>query len=128
MVLSNWGYDSRLTLLYFWLFQQRTKEAVKTPAVDIVVPMHLRKLAKPSQSSDALPETPFVNELSGLQFNKSEKQASQPKSSNKSFNFVVMMKKGNKTQFHGMEVPLASEFANQFIAREEVCVTYFTSY
>ncbi len=31
-----------------------------------------------------------------------------------------MTKKGNKTQFHNMEVPLGSEFANQFKAREEV--------
>ena len=39
---------------------------------------------------------------------------------NKSFNFVVMTKKGNKTQYHSMEVPVASEFAQQFKAREEV--------
>ena len=39
---------------------------------------------------------------------------------NKGFNFVVMVKKGNKTQYHNMEVPLTSDFANQFRAKEEV--------
>ena len=48
---------------------------------------------------------------------------------NKSFNFVVMTKKGNKTQYHNMEVPLVSDFANQFKAREEVYLflTYFVA-
>lgn len=36
------------------------------------------------------------------------------------FNFIFMTKKGNKTQYHNMEVPVNSEFANQFIAKEEV--------
>ena len=31
-----------------------------------------------------------------------------------------MTKKGTKTQYHNMEVPVTSEFANQFRAREEV--------
>ena len=32
-----------------------------------------------------------------------------------------MTKKGTKTQYHNMEVPVTSEFASQFKAREEVC-------
>lgn len=36
-----------------------------------------------------------------------------------------MIKKGNKTQYHNMEVPVTSEFANQFKAREEVFAIEF---
>lgn len=31
-----------------------------------------------------------------------------------------MLKKGNKTQYQNMQVPVSSEFANQFKAREEL--------
>jgi hypothetical protein len=48
--------------------------------------------------------------------------ASQAEASNssKKFNFIVMTKKGNKTHYHNMEVPAASDFASQFKAKEEV--------
>ena len=61
-------------------------------------------------------------ELKGLKFAKSDDDqtakpvAEKPDSSsakNKGFNFVVMIKKGNKTQYHNMEVPTTSDFANQ---------------
>jgi hypothetical protein len=35
-----------------------------------------------------------------------------------------MVKKGNKTQYHNMEVPLTSDFANQFRAKEEVSLIF----
>jgi regulator of nonsense transcripts 2 len=114
---------------------QRTKEAVKMPNVDIAVPMHLSKLRVSNQLNSASNDdkkSGFVNELKGLKPDtvepkvKSEEEEEEedetPKanSSNKKiFPFVIMMKKGNKPQFHDMQVPLNSDFANQFIARGE---------
>ena len=120
------------------------------PTVDITVPMHLRKIKQSNSATngtnnliyiylenklvklidlkDANAEKEAVKELKGLQYLKpnipneieSNVKSAANKDKNKGFNFVVMVKKNNKTQYHNMEVPLASEFANQFIAREEV--------
>jgi hypothetical protein len=46
--------------------------------------------------------------------------SAEANSGNKKFNFIIMTKKGNKTHYHNMEVPAASEFASQFKAKEEV--------
>ena len=62
-----------------------------------------------------------IMELKGLKYIRSDDQIAKPaaeksdtsSAKNKNFNFVVMMKKGNKTQYHNMEVPTTSDFANQ---------------
>lgn len=62
-----------------------------------------------------------MRELKGLKFTKTDETEVKPtekqENKNKTFNFVVMMKKGNKAQYHNMEVPMQSEFANQFTSR-----------
>jgi hypothetical protein len=78
----------------------RAKESIKTPNVDIALPMHLKKTKTQSISIDD-PDA--------------DKQST--------FNFVFMVKKGNKPQFHNMEMPSNSEFAEQFKAREQVTAT-----
>ncbi len=77
-----------------------------------------------SRKKDEHPKPP-LQELKGLTLNKSTNSEHIPNnldesSAPKKFNFVVMTKKGTKTQYHNMEVPISSEFANQFKAREEV--------
>jgi regulator of nonsense transcripts 2 len=78
----------------------RAKESFKTPNVDIALPMHLKKLKTQSLSIE---------------------DSSADNQKQNTFNFVFMVKKGNKPQFHNMEMPLSSEFAEQFKAREQVC-------
>ncbi|RNA18662.1 regulator of nonsense transcripts 2 isoform X1 [Brachionus plicatilis] len=102
---------------------QRTKETIKMPTVDISVPMCARK-PKTAQVQE-------VNELSGLSMLK-EKQPSGKEASTdtgketgtearkEAFNFVLMLKKGNKTQYQNMQVPVTSEFATQFKAKEQL--------
>jgi hypothetical protein len=69
-------------------------------------------------------DNPALKELKGLKFTKPDEEVSKQSSNekidtnassnkNKGFNFVVMIKKGNKTQYHNMEVPMTSDFANQ---------------
>lgn len=112
------------------------------PTVDIQVPM-ITKKAKPSVNSASgsnnepssvaatsilfkhLTNSGDKPETSNLE--KKEAEIDQEcdnlplgKTPNKSFNFVFMTKKGNKAQYHNMEVPVASEFAQQFKAREKV--------
>ncbi|CAF0714012.1 unnamed protein product [Brachionus calyciflorus] len=86
---------------------QRTKETNRMPTVDISVPMLARKV-KPNQPM----------ELTGLTTKRAEND-DEKESKKQSFNFVLMLKKGNKTQYQNMEVPVTSEFASQFKAREE---------
>ena len=105
------------------------------PSVDIAGPMHLRKIKQGSSGGNETTQSEVVtrnriNELKSLQYLKSqaildeeqeeaEKLAAMvPKK--QVFNFVIMSKKNNKPQYHNMNVPLTSTFANQFRAREEV--------
>lgn len=100
------------------------------PSVDIAVPMHLRRI-KQNSAQDSSVEKTAVQELKSLQYLKpqatvDEEQEEAEKQANTApkkqvFNFVVMSKKNNKPQYHNMNVPLTSTFANQFRAREEVC-------
>ena len=72
---------------------------------------------------EATNDNAAYKELKGLKFAKPDDQAAKPSpaesssnsAKNKGFNFVVMVKKGNKTQYHNMEVPMTSDFANQVI-------------
>lgn len=106
------------------------------PTVDIQVPM-VSKKTKPtggsglsqtvSSSSELSNKTTLTlfNQLTGgrqLTGGGEDEQRSSEEAAKttRSFNFVVMTKKGNKTQYHNMEVPVTSEFAQQFRAREEV--------
>jgi hypothetical protein len=94
------------------------------PHVDISIPMISKKIKQNNSNMDEPPK-PAINELKGLSFTKPTPPSQQvthvPETqAPKKFNFVVMTKKGTKTQYHNMEVPVTSEFANQFRAREEV--------
>ncbi len=103
------------------------------PAVDISVPMHLRKIRQGNQQHNepATDTKPQVKEqLKSLQFLKSQatleeeqeeadRLAASVQPNKQVFNFVIMSKKNNKPQYHSMNVPLTSNFANQFRAREE---------
>lgn len=105
------------------------------PTVDIQVPMVSKKLKPVIASSSASQIVSNKNTLtlfnqltgSGGGDKKEQEEEDQEQSNEekvnpaRSFNFVVMTKKGNKTQYHNMEVPVTSEFAQQFRAREEVC-------
>lgn len=93
------------------------------PHVDISIPMISKKIKTNASNIDEPPKPP-INELKGLSFTKPAppppQEAIPETQAPKKFNFVVMTKKGTKTQYHNMEVPVTSEFANQFRAREEV--------
>ena len=43
-------FNTFRNLIYFILFQQRTKEVIKMPTIDIAVPMHLRKIKPTNQN------------------------------------------------------------------------------
>lgn len=117
--------------------KQRTKEAVKMPTVDIQVPMVSKKskqtlLPASQQTPGSKTTLALYNQLTGSgssavgqQQEEEQQQSEEEARTPRSFNFVVMTKKGNKTQYHQMEVPVASEFAQQFRAREEVSVARF---
>lgn len=103
------------------------------PTVDIQVPM-VSKKTKPvvSLSSDAAaaPTSNLYRQLTGASDQPPTTSNEQDRAANSNktlFNFVVMTKKGNKTQYHNMEVPVSSEFAQQFRAREEVTFLSFFS-
>ncbi len=109
---------------------QRTKDTIKMPTVDISVPMISKKL-RATLNNDTSNESPNVAQnlmgLKSLNFQPHVVQkpqqppvATSEDTKNKGFSFLVMVKKGNKTQYHNMEVPITSEFANQFRAKEEV--------
>lgn len=112
-------------------FKQRTKEAIKMPTVDIQVPMVAKK-AKPTATVTETTTSTLFKQLTGVgdkgEASAEVEAAQQAKDEKKSFNFVVMTKKGNKTQYHNLEVPVASEFAQQFRAREEVTFINFRSW
>ena len=110
---------------------QRTKDTIKMPTVDISVPMISKKLRATlnneigNETQSSAPATQTLMGLKSLsvapqtlEAQKVQTNHADPKS--KGFSFLVMMKKGNKTQYHNMEVPLTSEFANQFRVKEEV--------
>jgi hypothetical protein len=79
--------------------------------------MHLKKLKNQSLSNvDDLEES----NASSVKSPQLEKQLNNGAGEEKTFNFIVMIKKGNKPQFHNLEVPVASEFATKFKAREQV--------
>jgi len=113
---------------------QRTKDTIKMPTVDISVPMIPKKLRatlnNDVNSEMASTHVPVPTTLTGLKsFNltppppsavPAQNKPSDTDVKNKGFSFLVMVKKGNKTQYHNMEVPVTSEFANQFRAKEEV--------
>ena len=93
--------------------------------------MHLRKIKQPSSNSiSESQDKPPSQELKSLQYlnpkakntetDDSQKEAVNPAPKKQMFNFVIMSKKNNKPQYHNMNVPLTSSFANQFKAREEV--------
>lgn len=101
------------------------------PSVDISVPMHLRKIKQPSSNSiTEAQEKTLSQELKSFQYlnpksknyeiDESLKEENVTTPKKQMFNFVVMSKKNNKPQYHNMNVPLVSSFANQFKAREEV--------
>lgn len=103
------------------------------PTVDIQVPM-VSKKTKPavsfSSSSDAAaaPTSNLYRQLTGASDQPPTTSNEQDRAANSNktlFNFVVMTKKGNKTQYHNMDVPVSSEFAQQFRAREEVTYLIF---
>jgi hypothetical protein len=100
------------------------------PHVDISIPMISKKLKQNALNIEE-PSKPPINELKGLSFNKptpppQETIPAPEIQAPKKFNFVVMTKKGTKTQYHNMEVPVTSEFANQFRAREEVTLEIYS--
>ncbi|XP_065347626.1 regulator of nonsense transcripts 2 [Cloeon dipterum] len=80
--------------------QERMKETVKPPRVDISVPMNLKSSSSKKGYDQLLME---------------------PKESTeeKTMNFVLMVRKGNKQQFKNLEVPIDSELALNLKNREE---------
>ena len=92
--------------------------------------MHLKKLKNQlTSNADDAEETSISQTSQLLQQNPKQIQHEQKLNNNnnnnagdgeKAFNFIVMIKKGNKPQFHNLEVPVTSEFATKFKAREQV--------
>ncbi|XP_059473711.1 regulator of nonsense transcripts 2 [Neocloeon triangulifer] len=80
--------------------QDRMKETVKPPRVDISVPMNL-KSSSSKKGYDQLMMEP--------------KEADEERT----INFVLMVRKGNKPQFKNLEVPVDSELALNLKNREE---------
>jgi hypothetical protein len=101
------------------------------PTVDISVPMIQKKVKdQSSNASDMLKLSGLTDprssssKIAHVINNEEDAQSAQHSANNtnkKPFRFVVMTKKGNKPQYHNMEVPVSCEFAKQFKAREEVC-------
>jgi hypothetical protein len=91
--------------------------------------MHLKKLKNQSASDDVEEESKplqlqtqlhLQQEQQQQEFNNNNNNNSNRNGGEKTFNFIVMVKKGNKPQFHNLEVPVTSEFATQFRVREQV--------
>lgn len=80
--------------------QARNQESLKVPQLDIAVPMHLRDKNKKAACSNFLDQSQEV-----------------PKE-NKSIDFVLMTRKGNKQQFTNLNVPISAEFAAKYKERE----------
>jgi regulator of nonsense transcripts 2 len=95
---------------------QRTKETFKMPAIDISIPMVKKSTIQPGPTSVA-PSSLFS--LATKKQSEEQNDQNNASQNQKKFNFIVMMKKGNKPHYHNMEVPLNSEFASQFKAKEE---------
>lgn len=109
--------------------------------VDIALPMHLNKKKIQEEMEEAerarqqqqhhhghhhghnhhhqghaqMASTPTDTESMPPSADSTQQSSKQP-----IFNFIFMTKKGSKPQFHKLQVPVTSEFANQFKAREEV--------
>ncbi|XP_021341258.1 regulator of nonsense transcripts 2-like isoform X2 [Mizuhopecten yessoensis] len=79
--------------------QARNHESLKVPQLDIAVPMHLKDKNKKAACSNFL-ET-----------------QEEPKE-NKSIDFVLMTRRGNKQQFTNLNVPISAEFAAKYKERE----------
>ncbi|ESP01156.1 hypothetical protein LOTGIDRAFT_139905, partial [Lottia gigantea] len=76
--------------------KSRTREAVKVPQMDIIVPMYLkdkRKKAADDMVEEAKPD---------------------------SLNFLLMTRKGNKQQFTNLKVPASEDFVSKFKEREKL--------
>ena len=81
--------------------------------------MHLKKLKNQSFSNvDDLDEPTASSTKPSPQIEQQLNNGNN--NEEKTFNFIVMIKKGNKPQFHNLEVPVTSEFATKFKAREQV--------
>ncbi|XP_064632125.1 regulator of nonsense transcripts 2-like [Lineus longissimus] len=88
--------------------QSRAVEAAKASQVDIALPMHLKGQAKPKASL-----VTSAGGSAGFLLPPSE-----PEKPSSSINFTLMTKKGNKTQYSTVNVPITSEFATKYIERE----------
>ncbi|XP_061195542.1 regulator of nonsense transcripts 2-like [Saccostrea echinata] len=83
--------------------QARTNESLKVPQLDIAVPMNLKDKNKK-----------IVNvNLYSMQ------EEEVPKEEDRSIEFVLMTRRGNKQQFTNLNVPISEEFATKYREREQ---------
>ncbi|XP_078309820.1 regulator of nonsense transcripts 2-like isoform X4 [Crassostrea virginica] len=83
--------------------QARTNESLKVPQLDIAVPMNLKDKNKKTVSVHLYPM----------------KEEEPPKIEDRSIEFVLMTRRGNKQHFTNLNVPISEEFATKYREREQ---------
>ncbi|XP_062617589.1 regulator of nonsense transcripts 2-like [Saccostrea cucullata] len=83
--------------------QARTNESLKVPQLDIAVPMNLKDKNKKIVNVNLYPM----------------QEEEVPKEEDRSIEFVLMTRRGNKQQFTNLNVPISEEFATKYREREQ---------
>lgn len=83
--------------------QARTNESLKVPQLDIAVPMNLKDKNKKTVSVNLYPM----------------KEEEVPKEEDRSIEFVLMTRRGNRQHFTNLNVPISEEFATKYREREQ---------
>lgn len=83
--------------------QARTNESLKVPQLDIAVPMNLKDKSKKTVSVNLYPM----------------KEEEVPKEEDRSIEFVLMTRRGNRQHFTNLNVPISEEFATKYREREQ---------
>ncbi|KAK6176702.1 hypothetical protein SNE40_014951 [Patella caerulea] len=88
--------------------KSRTREAVKVPQMDIIVPMYLKDKRKKTGNPNP---NPFAD--------PPPDDVVEEEENTKSLNFLLMTRKGNKQQFTNLKVPASADFVSKFREREK---------
>ncbi|XP_048738791.2 regulator of nonsense transcripts 2-like isoform X2 [Ostrea edulis] len=83
--------------------QARTNESLKVPQLDIAVPMNLKDKNKKTVNVNLYPM----------------REEEVPQEEDRSIEFVLMTRRGNKQHFTNLNVPISEEFATKYREREQ---------
>lgn len=96
-------------------FQARTQEVVKTPIVEISVPVTMKNQSKT--------KPPVLNILSNSATPQDQSKTSEPYTpddlQSDSISFTVLTRKGNKQQFSTLSIPVTASLAAKFQEQKE---------